>query len=748
MSQPTLFESNLKILLKDVSFLNKKLFLKGRGYYIVSHDNESPVIEIQTFKNKLYRYYIRRRDKDVPQAYEKVILLKEHYSKLLKGIFNKEIDENWLVSDIVFEEIPVLRKGYTDRVIEKGVFFQKRPYEPPIKKGDLIDIPMPITRIDSTWFWIYGRIFPVENNDDVIRFYFNFNKLERLDIIDSFIENVVFELNQRNISFKLKLPSEISERNGFFRADAVVIYIEKLSFFLVSNIIYTIHQKFEEFLYDEIPLFTAKIGKGLGMAEEPKDFFNRSFGENNISMIVDKIVEIYSLSTATKQATSQEIVDRVVSEIKTLLINPTSPFLLRNTFLPDDFPTFLKLPTLPKLNSEETYLKYAVQIGYQLCNSAIFSFRNKPEQVQVHEQVCSWLTAREKTEEGRLKVTRVKSNIYNGSIGISWFLWKLFEVYPDYPFYFTALSGIRNVCKNKPPSKLGFFEGKLGLLYCLNQVLASKFMTEDKVKKEFEGYKTTLMGGINESFKNIEKSRFGDILFGINKNSLKGIDEKYIIDLLKNFDFKDELGEFSDSVTQVFMYGDYTNRITLLSVYKKILKIIEEQKITLEKVDSTQIKSESENYDFIFKIALSRTRIHKNIDKVLPSYFAKSEYLKNKEYYFEMINYLEKLAVELLSYQADNNNNSLLKGVWGAVDLFLTVEQISDNTFNQIPKKLNIDILFDKVIGKYLKNDLLPPFEFGHEFYNPGLLDGLSGLGYILLRAQYPTQIKSIFFKD
>jgi hypothetical protein len=571
MNQPTLFENDLKILLEDVSFLNKKLFLKGRGYVIAS----SSGIEIQTFKNKLYRYYIRKRDKDVPQ-YEKVILLKEHYSKLLKGIFNKDIDENWLVSDIVFEELPVLRKGYTDRVIEKGVFFQKRPYEPPIKKGDLIDIPMPITRIDSTWFWIYGRIFPVENNDDVIRFYFNFNKLERLDIIDSFIENVVSELNQRNISFKLKLPSEISERNGFFRADAVVIYIEKLSFFLVSNIIYTIHQKFEEFLFDEIPLFTAKIGKGLGMAEEPKDFFNKSFGENNISIIVDKIVEIYS--SATKQATSQEIVNSVVNEVKTLVINPTSPFLLRNTFLPDDFPTFLKFPTLPKLNSEETYLKYAVQIGYQLCNSAIFSFRNKPEQVQVHEQVCSWLTAREKTEEGRLKVTRVKSNIYNGSIGICWFLWKLFERYPDYPFYFTALSGIRNVCTNKQPRKLGFFEGKLGLLYCLNQILASKFMTEVKVKKEFEGYKNKLIKDINVSFKNIEDSRFGDVLFGMTKNSLEGIDKKSITDLLNNFAFKDELGEFSDSITQVFMYGNRDNRTPLLSVYKKVLLIIEEQK--------------------------------------------------------------------------------------------------------------------------------------------------------------------------
>jgi len=95
-----------------------------------------------------------------------------------------------------------------------------------------------------------------------------------------FIRIVTAVLNRAGIPFRAKV---VNQQEGYPRADAAVVYLDKREYRRAAPLLPAIHGPLAEYLHKEIPLFTKRMADGLGLAEDPED--EQSFGQHRCRII-------------------------------------------------------------------------------------------------------------------------------------------------------------------------------------------------------------------------------------------------------------------------------------------------------------------------------------------------------------------------------------------------------------------------------------------------------------------------------
>ena len=154
---------------------------------------------------------------------------------------------------------------------------------------------------DNLFHWIYGKYQFIE--DYSIRFYWNFHL--NLTFLWPFLKYLQNRFDENKIPFKFKFLAKPDEYKS--HTDVGVLYLPRKHSLVSFEIVYDIHNRFKsynDFLYENTPLFTKKLGKGLSFGENPDDRRYASFGSYRAIHIAMSIVKYTSknnqLPTANK----------------------------------------------------------------------------------------------------------------------------------------------------------------------------------------------------------------------------------------------------------------------------------------------------------------------------------------------------------------------------------------------------------------------------------------------------------------
>jgi hypothetical protein len=125
-------------------------------------------------------------------------------------------------------------------------------------------------------------------------------------------------LNQRGIPFRTKV---LSDPEGYGRADAGVLYLERRDMPRLGDVLAAVHREIAGNLRAEVPLFCQPLATGLGVAEDPGT--DLSFGQHRCRLAARALWTSFTRGDATsdqKAATFAEV-------LRAAKLDPARPHL-------------------------------------------------------------------------------------------------------------------------------------------------------------------------------------------------------------------------------------------------------------------------------------------------------------------------------------------------------------------------------------------------------------------------------------
>jgi hypothetical protein len=113
-------------------------------------------------------------------------------------------------------------------------------------------------------------------------------------------------LNRLRIPFRTKV---LSDPNGYGRADAGVLYLERPHITRLGDTLAVVHREIAADLRPEVPLFSRSLAPGLGVAEDPGN--NLSFGQHRCQLAARAVWASFTRGDTTPEqqaATCAEVV--------------------------------------------------------------------------------------------------------------------------------------------------------------------------------------------------------------------------------------------------------------------------------------------------------------------------------------------------------------------------------------------------------------------------------------------------------
>lgn len=163
-----------------------------------------------------------------------------------------------------------------------------------------------------SFYYVFSNC-PLDLSHKLTRIYWNVNSKGAAVLIDS----ITKKLNHYNIPFLFKC---LNHPDLYFRRDAAVLYVEDNLMHIINLLLPEICGIMNEYLEEDVPLFTYRYSKGVGIAESPNT--QESFGMNRVGIVAETLIN----SMREKQASGM-----VIKEIEAAFlkkgINPSAPFL-------------------------------------------------------------------------------------------------------------------------------------------------------------------------------------------------------------------------------------------------------------------------------------------------------------------------------------------------------------------------------------------------------------------------------------
>lgn len=734
-------------LLKDFTYVNGKLKFKT-----------TPINSESELSKTLYNNYKNIDSKKKLPSFP----LNDFANNVIKKIYPTIVDTKWQIKKINTDDISfIIRKGYTERGIVKENCVLSAQTEK-LSLDSEVDILQKKAYYDFThnYIWIYGNFFPTDNNDELIRYYFNISiSLNNLFLFESFLCLIINCLNEKGISFQLKFLDNLTYFN---RADCFVIYIEKFHYLASYEIIEQAYNEARVHLIDKNakrPLFTHKIADGWGFAEEPKTKdVNFSFGQHRTSIIANFIWKYLNRRSPTS-FDSKGILKLFKKKYKHVEFDFENFHLNKNSIIQIKRPKLSeKMLGLSNFKINDWAIDAANVIGSHLCKQAIWGSKQNAEfnEPSLKVRKCTWLNASIE-EELNLNdfyvIKSVNAGLADGLAGILYFLVKLYSIQKTSTLLNTIHGTANNLLDRIDTLNNSLTNGKVGIWLVFNEL--SKI----------------------EGFANLVPNRDEVNNFNINTND--------------GYDFYD--GISGQIWGLVVLYKNTSNDILKDSISALLLN----NKVQI--FENVQIQNLRVGLNGLVGVALMLASMAVVLfDKGDEEYGEKYEILANEILDLILFNKTDELKsinfdieygwsgilIALLGGQvqlSSNFNTLLIKSFLKTITPFLNSDLKSENNFslnsgllgvllslkffeefkvvsNPNLVELKTEFLEDYMQHMYteiLKSNNLPPMGLSKiiddttrsEYYNSGIFNGISGLGLMFLKLR-TTPKNNMFFID
>jgi hypothetical protein len=154
----------------------------------------------------------------------------------------------------------------------------------------------------------------------MVRVYWNL----RADGAVPFVAAATRALNGAGAAFRLKV---LNDPGAFSRCDAAVIYLARVDYRELADLILALHGEMDGFLSPRTPVFTARLAPGVGFAEDPGTA--ESFGEHRCRLLADALVRSYETGTVPLAAVEERFAaDGIGLDAAHLSPGPTADLIL------------------------------------------------------------------------------------------------------------------------------------------------------------------------------------------------------------------------------------------------------------------------------------------------------------------------------------------------------------------------------------------------------------------------------------
>lgn len=149
---------------------------------------------------------------------------------------------------------------------------------------------------------------------NLVRLYWNLTS----EIAPTYMRLVTERLNAGSLPFRTKV---LSDPRSYTRADAGVLYIEKVYFTRIRNAVNDIYNQIKDHLKPEVPMFTKRLYDGLGLAEDPGN--GMSFGMSRCKILAKSLCNCYEKGYSDMESRMSVFASSFEEEG----INPELPYL-------------------------------------------------------------------------------------------------------------------------------------------------------------------------------------------------------------------------------------------------------------------------------------------------------------------------------------------------------------------------------------------------------------------------------------
>ncbi|MEP6600705.1 MAG: lanthionine synthetase LanC family protein [Nitrospirota bacterium] len=306
----------------------------------------------------------------------------------------------------------------------------------------------------------------------LVRFYWNLTAEGAV----RFMRRATLILNRSDLPFRIKA---VNDRGRFTRCDAVVLYVRKVDYTVVSEIMEDLYPNIAISLKKGEPAFTKALAVGLGLAEDPGQ--GESFGFHRCGILAEGMIRANE-QRRTSVPARLEVVEECFAHSG---INLTTPFLTSSVddvyhFRPrSSRVTHARTASPPPNSGQEAFLRTAAHIGQRLSQDAVW-----------HEGRCNWMGSAV-TESGPnrgsllMKYSALGPDLYSGTSGVSLFLSELYSTTGHPGVRRTALGAIRQALSRldaiRPGARLSLDTGWIGIAFaaaCVGQSLQEDELLE------------------------------------------------------------------------------------------------------------------------------------------------------------------------------------------------------------------------------------------------------------------------------
>jgi hypothetical protein len=247
----------------------------------------------------------------------------------------------------------------------------------------------------------------------LVRFYWNLTPGGAI----RFLRQATLLLNTADVPFKIKV---VNDPVRFARRDAVVLYIHKLDYQKVSELIARIYPQLVGHLKTGEPAFTKQLALGVGLAEDPGT--GESFGAHRCRILAEGLLRAYEQCKRSIKG-RLEVIEKCFEESNIDLYRPFISLAEHDDY---DFRPHGKEATgtetlfyselKPGPNS---FLEAAGEIGRRLMEQAVW-----------HEDRCNWMGAEGgpilAKDAAARRYSALGPDLYSGTSGVAVFLSELY----------------------------------------------------------------------------------------------------------------------------------------------------------------------------------------------------------------------------------------------------------------------------------------------------------------------------------
>lgn len=147
-------------------------------------------------------------------------------------------------------------------------------------------------------FFFSDALADYQDERDIVRFYWNVTA-SGAPVLAGALRRA---LDAYEIPFRFKLLSSVAL---YGRRDAGVLFITRRLYRIVAELLADVHGEVVAHLNDDTPLFTKRLARGLGFAEDPGN--GESFGMDRCAMVAEGIVNAWKKGTHSVTGRMREI---------------------------------------------------------------------------------------------------------------------------------------------------------------------------------------------------------------------------------------------------------------------------------------------------------------------------------------------------------------------------------------------------------------------------------------------------------